>query len=363
MADVAELRMDDLLAPLEGGAPCGQDLRYEGLYDSIRDLRQEDDANVVQGVWETDIRQADWAAVRRLAEEALTTRTKDLQIAAWLAEALAHQKGLEGLAEGIELMAGLADLFWDEVYPALDPEDEHMEARLAPLEWLGGRAQAVLSTLPFTRGMADGASYTWQVWLAARRLDALHAADGAAYKKAVAAGEVPMDRLRAAVSQTPTEFYEQWLAGLKAVAEALDVLKDVLGRRAGDSAPSFGVVLDQIAEMRVVISRHLADRGVATDEEEAGEDAADDGQDGVVVGTGRGGPLLSRPIATRQEAYTLLQAAANYLQATEPHSPTSYLVRRAVAWGEMSLTELLSELSRDSNQIESVFSLLRLRDG
>ncbi|KJS36283.1 MAG: hypothetical protein VR70_14150 [Rhodospirillaceae bacterium BRH_c57] len=361
MGDVSHLSLDDLLAPLDGDNPCGEDLRYEGLYDSIRDLRQEDDPAMSQGVWETDIRQADWAAVRRLTEEALTSRSKDLQIAAWLTEALARQGGLTGLAEGCEFMARLCDLFWDDMYPELDPDDDDLEGRLSPVEWLATQAQTALSTLPLTKGPASGPAYTWQTWISARRLEALASSDAKAFTKAVQKGEVPMDRIKAAASQTPLEFYEEWRTGLNAVTTGLASLKGVLDHRAGSAAPSFRPLLDQINEMRAMIDRQLGDRGVG-EEDGAGEGEADD-EAGLEAGTARGGPVLARPIGSRQEAYSLLQAAANYLQATEPHSPTPYLVRRAVRWGGMSLNELLSELGQDSSNMDGVFKLLRLRDG
>ena len=46
------------------------------------------------------------------------------------------------------------------------------------------------------------------------------------------------------------------------------------------------------------------------------------------------------PIQSRAEAYKRLGEAADYLIKAEPHSPVPYLVKRAVAWGNMSFGEL-----------------------
>ena len=45
----------------------------------------------------------------------------------------------------------------------------------------------------------------------------------------------------------------------------------------------------------------------------------------------------------------------------EPHSPTPYLVKRAVSWGDMTLTELLRELVNDDNNLKAILSLLGLK--
>ena len=44
--------------------------------------------------------------MRELALKTLTETTKDLEVAAWLTEALVRSHGLAGLAAGAQLMAG-----------------------------------------------------------------------------------------------------------------------------------------------------------------------------------------------------------------------------------------------------------------
>jgi type VI secretion system protein ImpA len=69
---------------------------------------------------------------------------------------------------------------------------------------------------------------------------------------------------------------------------------------------------------------------------------------------------LSGPvtISSREEAYSLLDQVATYLSTIEPHSPTPLLIRRAIAWGQMSLSEVLQELVQDKNDFLKVQNLL-----
>jgi len=49
----------------------------------------------------------------------------------------------------------------------------------------------------------------------------------------------------------------------------------------------------------------------------------------------------SLSIESREQAYRILGEVADYLERTEPHSPTPYLIRRAISWGEMNFHKFL----------------------
>ena len=65
-------------------------------------------------------------------------------------------------------------------------------------------------------------------------------------------------------------------------------------------------------------------------------------------------------IRTRAEAYRLLEEIADFLYHTDPHSPTPYLIRRAVSWGDKHFDELLPELVRDNGELSDIIKLLRI---
>jgi type VI secretion system protein ImpA len=65
-------------------------------------------------------------------------------------------------------------------------------------------------------------------------------------------------------------------------------------------------------------------------------------------------------IRSRAEAYSLLEEIAAFLHQTDPHSPTPYLISRAVSWGDMHFDELLPELVRDNGELSDIIKLLRI---
>ena len=66
-------------------------------------------------------------------------------------------------------------------------------------------------------------------------------------------------------------------------------------------------------------------------------------------------------MTSRAEAYRLLELAAAYLEQTEPHSPTPYLIKRAITWGRLPLPELMQEVIQEEGDISRYFSLLGIK--
>src|SRR5919202_1496349 len=99
----------------------------------VKEARRADDA-LEQGEWKREIKTANWPAVIEVATDALVTKTKDLQIAVWLVEALVKQHRFTGLRDGLRLLSRLQEQFWESLYPKV--EDGDMEGRVLTIEFL-----------------------------------------------------------------------------------------------------------------------------------------------------------------------------------------------------------------------------------
>ena len=139
---------DDILKPIPGDKPGGQDLRYAPIYDKIKEARREDD-DLNQGAWQHERKVADHNTVIKLAQEAIATQSKDLQLAAWLTGSLLKTKNIPGLIDGLNLCKGIVDTFWDTLFPEL--EDGDAELRTAPLDWIGSRLDVDVKKVGLTR--------------------------------------------------------------------------------------------------------------------------------------------------------------------------------------------------------------------
>ena len=81
-----------------------------------------------------------------------------------------------------------------------------------------------------------------------------------------------------------------------------------------------------------------------------------DAEAGAEGATGAGGQSggVGGAVKNRQDALRRLAEIADFFQQTEPHSPVSYLVQRAVKWGNMALDNWLQDVIKDNSIIEQV---------
>jgi type VI secretion system protein ImpA len=349
---VTEEEWAALLAPISAESRCGDYLLYDDTYARIREARREDDPQLSQGDWKQERKRADWDLVEQACRAALTGRSKDLQLAAWLTEAWIYRHGMAGLCGGLHLLLQLAVTYWDDVHPPLEPADP--EQRLSPFIWMNEKFYLPLGRLPLSAPtLRDVEPYSffdreeaWKLELGSR-----------AEKEAEKEGKPIRSRVLNSMNFTPTAFYRQLSILLAHAQEVLAELSGQLDQFSGRHAPSFGKLAKQLTGFQHVIQRVLGERpeeaseAPAEGEAEAGEGALAGAEPvGVVV------PGLR--IGSRNEAYQRLAEVAEYLLRTEPHSPTPYLIKRAISWGNLSLGELLLEIVNDERDLMAIYSLL-----
>ncbi len=357
------LDFDRLLASISRELPVGDYLIYEGTYDRIREARRADDPSLPQGVWERELKRADWKQVAELCIDALETRTKDLQIAVWLLEGLIHLDGFSGLRLGLQLILELSQTYWDTIHPGQPGID--LDSRIAPLIWLNEKLSVQLKFCPVTHPKAvDAVVYTFADWERANAQDTGTAKDKRP-KEQTAEIDTSLTRAKflSSVMFTSRRFYEKQYADIDRALESLAVLGELLDEKCGPSGPSLKLFRDTLEDILSLADRFIKDKAeeVVSGSGLASEGVPDTDAAGYAFRQGDDMKYVSLSIRSRAEAYRMLSEAADYLMIHEPHSPTPYLVKRAVGWGHMSLTELLQELVNDEKDLKLIFNLLGVK--
>lgn len=363
-----------LLAPIPGEQPAGQSLRFDPLYDQIRLLRQEEDVTLPQGIWTRELKRADWPGVAAACIDALQSRTKDLQIAAWLTEAWIKLHGYRGLAAGLRVMAALCRDYWDTLYPSIDA-DGSTNARLGPVIWTVEKVTVAVKNIKVTQPTAeDSSAYGWIDWEIALHLVKMAKGDAAvAAAAAEKRGDITQPKFLVSVSLTPAPWFVALGGEVNDALSALAELDAVLTERCGEKdAPSVRSMREVLTAVQGFISRVVQERvekgelmveaaggpaklpiaSPSSPESEAATAPA------ATVAASQSGP---RSVNSRNEAYQALRDASEYLLRTEPHSPVPYLVRRAISWGNLSLAELLEELLQKNNDVATIYALLGMK--
>jgi type VI secretion system protein ImpA len=348
--------LEKLSSPVSAERPAGEYLRYEGTYDRIREARREDDATLSQGIYKTELKRADWRAVANICAEALATRTKDLQLGAWLMEAWLRLYGFAGCRDGLLLLRELVERFWDDLHPQLnegDPED-----RVHTFVWINEKLSTQLKLIPLTSPQTgDLPAYSFADWESACRLDQLAERNPKELQAAEARGQVTLVRFQASATMTPTPFFMELADELSGAAEACLALDELLDEKFGKHSPGLGRFKETLGAIQHLVADILHARPEETylpaPEGQEAALAAQEPEPGRDIWS-------ANPIRSRAEAYWRLTEAAEYLLRTEPHSPTPYLVKRAVEWGSMSLFDVFRQIIRNEGEMQEINRLLRL---
>ena len=339
---------EELLAPISGEDPCGEDMAFSLEYDRIQEARRGDDPTLDQGEWVTDLKVADWPSVYRETSALLAERTKDLQLAVWFSEASARLYGFEGLAQGYRLVAGLCERYWDALHPIV--EDGDLEQRIGNFSWLLTHSIAWIKDIPLTKGAQGSFSQI--------QFDTARIRQNTPDEHAAAIDGLPsLDVMETARRGTPREFYAQLVEAVSECEAALRQLEEVVDGRLGSDGPSFGAVRDQLAYSHALAVRYARDAGVLLDGGVEPGDAPDtpDQDIGAAMAQGSGG---ASQLNSRREALAQLRRVADFFRRTEPHSPVAYLAEKAARWGEMPLHVWLKRVIKDESTLAQVEELL-----
>ncbi|MEI3453270.1 MAG: type VI secretion system ImpA family N-terminal domain-containing protein [Bilophila wadsworthia] len=222
-----------------GEDPYGPALPHDPVCAAIREARREDDPGLPQGVWERELKRADWDKALSLSLGVLRERSKDMQVAGWACEAALMRYGFASLPGGLRMIAGLCSGFGDGLHP--QPEGSDQEARLARLAWLDSTLAERAASLPITEASPDVPAATYADWMAMEHRERIQNGNG---KNGVAGDARRM--LNLAGTQTSPAFHASLHGQLREALLALDELARAADALCGGQAPSFHALRDRL---------------------------------------------------------------------------------------------------------------------
>lgn len=360
--------LEVLLQPISEENPSGESLRYSGIYDEITEARRADDT-LNRGEWVTDLKVADYDRVVSVSLPALLTQTKDLQLGVWLTEALTYTKGLAGFRDGFRMLVGFHDSFWETFHPEIDEGD--MEGRANALSWLDINCATALRTAAIT----GAKGYNFNDWEDSKKydfpdnIDSLPSEEKTRWEALRSEAErerrVTAALWRVEKADTRRAAMEVISLTIEECDEALRELSRLVEEKYDrNQAPGFSNVQKILEEIRGQVKKILEEKRLEEpDEIEEEESETSENEAGVEGSTSTGTKSGSGgPIETRKDALKKLGEIAAFFQRTEPHSPVSYLVQRAVKWGNMGLETWLQEVIKDQSVLVQLRETLGVDD-
>lgn len=338
--------VEALAAPIPGDNPCGPNLRQDESHNApfnlLRQIRgqartaEREAAKAALGsdqpidIMRDPTVQQEWAALKDLAVKTLQEQSKDIEIVAWLIEALVRQEDVQfaGLRDGFNLAAELIERYWDNLN--YDTEDTDAGAKGAPFAGLtgsGGAIKGPFKMIPLTPKGDDNVDYGLGACEQLQRDGNFGQAEALARDK----GGV--------------RFYRPLMADIKAARAAYERFTTLIDDKLGRDAPGSSETMELFATAEQMVQ--LLGGQYLVEDEAAGSAAAADGAPGGAAG----GAAIARPgtFATREQALEMLNAVAKFFREREPHSPISYALESMIERARMPLFDLLADLLPDED--------------
>ena len=336
--------VESLLSEVSAESPCGEDLSYDNVFLALEGiLRTQSAGGVVAGV-EQEAEEPNWREVREKSL-GLWQRSKDLRIGISLTLALLKTEGIPGLRDGLGLLRGLLERFWDHVYPKLDPDDN-----LDPLE----RINILQSLSPATVSEQDPMKFM-------QRLAEVPLCNSTQMGKfslrdiQIAKGEIslPTDEIAgvpdlsvidAAFQDTATD---ELLATSQATEKAIEHLANITTAFSKNASqgqtPDLGNFQSVLGNIHRCVQGYLSKRGYG--------DAVQDGAPtaGTADGEpGKAGVSLTGEIRSPKEALLAIEKVCQYFDRHEPSSPVPLLLRRAQRLVSKNFIEVIQDVCPDA---------------
>jgi len=334
--------VESLLQPVAGENPFGPDLEYDPAFLALERLVQGK-AEQQMGKTVVAAEEPDWDAVVKAAA-ALLLKTKDLRIAFHLTRALLHTNGFAGLRDGLAVLRGLVERYWDGLYPRLDPDDGNDPTfRVNVLMGLCDPATVTdrFRTVPLVAARSFGRFSLRDLAVAAGELSPPSGVDPP--KSAAIDG---------AFTECPVADLQATAQSLRESLEHLTALETSIGARVGlAQAPSFSKLSALVGQAHKILAARLDRRGV-TAAPLAGETPGDaTAADALPTAPA----TVPGAINSREDVVRLLERMCEYYERNEPSSPVPLLLRRCKRLVSANFLDIVRDVAPDAvRQVETL---------
>jgi type VI secretion system protein ImpA len=346
------LDLEGLLQPVADGAPSGANLRDTAAYGEL-ERACEGKPERQAGSTIVPAEPPEWKVVLERGQ-ALLKSSKDLRVAVIVVRAALELDGFAGLADGLTLVHGIVDTYWDSLHPKLDAEDgnDPTERVNAMAELTHRNLIQVIKGAPLVVSRTFGAVSlkTLEALANAPKTPPKPAAPVPAKPGAPVAPPPPPPPTAAAVEaafqQVPLEALVATVGVVGRCVDQAKLLAEGWSNHLDGSGPDFG-------EFRKVLAQALQAVKSRADARQAAETAA--GADGAGA-PGAGGNDVEAPahtairgeVLSRDDVLRAIDAICAYYARNEPSSPVPLLLQRSKRLVTMSFMDILKEIVPES---------------
>ncbi|MDR0695487.1 MAG: type VI secretion system ImpA family N-terminal domain-containing protein [Holosporales bacterium] len=337
------IQIEDILREIPGSPDgVGYDLSLTKVYDDIKEAKFHEDSALSLGVWERELKKADWVLAENLANEAIRTQSKDLQILGWLIETVVTLDGFYGILEGMKILTEFVKTFWETCYPKDENNVSDNEQKFRILEWIYDTVAKKSKFIPFINyDSRDGVTlydHEYATELKALSIKSPNAYDDAV-KSAQQAGMRTFGEIQNILGVMPQERKDDILEHIQKIRDARTGFTDAITNASGQNGVGvFSALMGNLERIGRILTSSGEKRPMAN------------------VETGADGQKVSKSssqahAADREDIYDQIEILAKKLAIIEKHSPSSHMLTLIVSWKNKNLLEIVDDLK--SGNMES----------
>ena len=358
---------------------------FNAAQSSFRRLTETPESSNDEALFEENL--SNWQTVNQNCWQTLTEQSKDIEIYCWWVMSLAFQdQSIEKIAQALSTLVDFIDTFWPDVQPYLP--DEKLKSS-SPEEQASERAELQLRPLIQLLGESNNSGL---LFMPLQMMSLVGDIDHSQYFSANKAGTLP------ALKEQAKSDFSTYQTDITATIHALDLAMSSLDKLdawmakttvdlaiTGISSQFLKANLnDNLQAIKFLVADCYATWPLDINQEEPTTEQTEIGQ----VETSQPAQVQPEQVPTvqvtqqpthsvaevsvsdvttkniniqlnnRDAAFEQLRTIADYFAKTEPHSPISFLLEKAIRWGYMPLPELMKELVSGNEQVLEQINLV-----
>ena len=352
---------------------------YNEANSAARKLLQTPDESELDELNENNINS--WKRLSDQLCETFQKQTKDIELLSWLmVSQLYLDDTLIGFKNTLDLLNTLLTEHFDELNPVIPEASIKAQDEAGKLRESLDFKMAAFSQMV---GIGENDSILYAPMSQVRLLGNV---SYFAYQSAEMKGECP--KLREDLKKDVSANADKYKTTIETLKQCKTLCNDIyvlLGSKcqpSGIQTPNFMFIINHLDRILKSVG-FLTGFSIEDKKEQAAEEPVQDNnasspaepqtaavqtvavQTAGVVNNSQSFELLSKNSeVTREQVFEELANIAKYFRSTEPHSPVSYLIEKAIRWGHLSLPELLNELISDQADTKNrIFTIAGLQEG
>ncbi|MGJ0486973.1 MAG: type VI secretion system protein TssA [Methylomicrobium sp.] len=335
--------LDELLEEISIDSPCGEYLEYDPAYlELVKDILGKPEDPITG----EKAQPPNWRDIQKAAQ-AILKRSKDLQTTVYLIRALIPLEGVPGFRDGLKLLLGLLESYWEGIHPVLDPDDNlDPTARINILEELNNFDSVLrpLSFAPLAASKAVGRYSLRDIHIATDKISPPEGEE-----------KPDLSVIKAAFQDMSSESVKFVYDAIGESTDLVKRLQDYVNTQVGiGNGADLSGLASVLKDMRNAYDQYSTIGTLETEDTFSEVEPSD-----VQSVSGEAAPLKKvvgvGGINSRADVLKALDLICKYYAETEPSSPVPILLHRAKHLVTADFMEILQNLLPDAiSQMELI---------